>query len=77
MARTMVHSARRSRISVDVDSALRKRLRLAAARHHLTIRQYVLQTLEKRLREDLGAASGKVLALTADADPVLARLWDG
>ncbi len=75
MARTMVHSAKRPCISIDVDSGLRKRLRLAAARHDLTIRQYVLRALEKRLREDLGADGEGLLVLTADADPLLARLW--
>jgi hypothetical protein len=75
MARTMVHSAKKPRISIDVDSGLRKWLRLAAARRDLTIRQHVLRTLEERLREDLGADSEGILALAADADPVLARLW--
>jgi hypothetical protein len=38
------------------------------------MRQYVLQALEERLREDLGADS-EGFVLTADADPVLTRLW--
>ncbi len=75
MARTLVHSAKRLRISIDVDSGLRKRLRLAAAWHHLPIRQYVLQALEERLRKGLEPDNEGLLALTADADPVLARLW--
>jgi hypothetical protein len=75
MTRPMVDPAKRLRISIDVDSGLRKRLRLAAARRDLTIRQYVLQVLEERLCEDLGANADVLLALTANADPVLARLW--
>ena len=76
MARPMESSAKRPRISVDVLPEMRHRLRLAAAKHDLTVRQYVLEAIEERLREDLGDDSEGVLALTAKADPVLAELWD-
>jgi len=75
MGRPTSSSVKRPRISIDVDSELRRRLRLAAAGHDLTIRQYVLQALEERLLEDLGPDSEGLLALTAKADPVLAKLW--
>jgi hypothetical protein len=55
---------------------VRRRLRLAAAKQDVTVRQYVLEAIEERLREDLGDDSGGMLALTAKADPVLAELWD-
>jgi hypothetical protein len=55
---------------------VRRRLRLAAAKRDLTVRQYVLEAIEERLREDLGDEGEEVLALTAKADPVLAELWD-
>ncbi|MBI4522464.1 MAG: hypothetical protein HY695_01485, partial [Deltaproteobacteria bacterium] len=51
-------------------------LRLAAAKHDLTVRQYVLEAIEERLREDLGEQDEGMLTLTAKADPVLAELWD-
>jgi hypothetical protein len=35
-----------------------------------------IQALEERPREDLGNEVAGLLALTAAADPVLARLWD-
>ncbi|MBI4591670.1 MAG: hypothetical protein HY725_22820 [Candidatus Rokubacteria bacterium] len=76
MARPMESSAKRPRISIDVVPEVRRRLRLAAAKRDLTIRQYVLEAIEERLREDLGDESEGVLALTAQADPVLAELWD-
>jgi len=76
MARPMESSAKRPRISVDVIPEIRRRLRLAAAKRDLTIRQYVLEAIEERLREDLGDEGEGVLALTAKADPVLAELWD-
>jgi len=72
----MESSAKRPRISVDVMPEIRRRLRLAAAKRDLTIRQYVLEAIEERLREDLGDEGEGVLALTAKADPVLAELWD-
>jgi uncharacterized protein (DUF1778 family) len=68
--------AKRPRISIDVQPELRRRLRLAAAKHDRTVRQYVLEAIEERLREDLGEESEGILALTAKTDPVLAELWD-
>jgi uncharacterized protein (DUF1778 family) len=69
-------SAKRPRISIDVQPEIRRRLRLAAAKRDLTLRQYVLEAIEDRLREDLGDGTEGMLALTAKADPVLAELWD-
>jgi len=76
MARPIESPTKRPRISVDVLPAVRRRLRLAAARRDVTVRQYVLEAIEERLREDLGDDSEGMLALTAKADPVLAELWD-
>ena len=76
MGRPMVSSAKRPRISIDVQPEVRCRLRLAAAKRDLTVRQYLLEALEERLREDLGEDGEGILALTAKADPVLAEVWD-
>ena len=76
MGRPMESSIKRPRISIDLAPDMRRRLRLAAAQRDLTVRQYVLQVLEERLQEDLTAINKGLLALTAQADPVLARLWD-
>jgi len=67
---------KRPRISIDVVPEVRRRLRVAAAKRDLTIRQYVLEAIEERLREDLGNEGEGVLTLTAKADPVLAELWE-
>ena len=67
---------KRPRISVDVLPHVRRRLRLAAARRDATVRQYVLDAIEERLREDLGDDDEETLALTRKTDPVLADLWD-
>ena len=76
MARALESAARRPRISVDVMPEVRRRLRLAAAKRDLTVRQYVLDAIEERLREDLGDEDEGMSALTGRADPVLAELWD-
>lgn len=76
MGRPMESSPKRPRISVDVLPEVRRRLRLAAAKRDLTVREYVLEAIEERLREDLGEEDEGVLTLTAKADPVLAELWD-
>jgi hypothetical protein len=51
-------------------------LRVAAAKRDLTVRQYVMEAIEERLREDLGDERDGMLALNAKADAVLAELWD-
>ena len=73
MARPMESSTKRPRISIDVQPEVRRRLRLAAAKRDLTIRQYVLEAIQERLREDLGDDTEGVSVLTAKADPVLAQ----
>jgi uncharacterized protein (DUF1778 family) len=72
----MQSSAKRPRVSVDVVPDVRRRLRLAAARHDVTVQQYVLEAIEERLRDDLGDEGEELLALNAKADPLLAELWD-
>jgi hypothetical protein len=59
-----------------VAPALRRRLRIAAAKRDLTVSGYVLEAIEERLRDDLADETEGVLGLTAAADPVLAELWD-
>ncbi len=76
MPRSMESSAKRPRISVDVVPEVRRRLRLAAARRDVSVRQYVVEAIEERLREDLGDEGEGLLALSAKADQLLAELWD-
>ena len=66
----MADAAKRTRLAVDVTPAVRRRLRLAAARRDLTLKDYVRQALERQLAADLPSA------LHAADDPVLADLWD-
>jgi hypothetical protein len=76
MGRPMQSSPKRPRISVDVLPEVRRRLRLAAAKRDVSVRQYVIGAIEEQLREDLGEDDEGVMTLTAKADPVLAELWD-
>lgn len=76
MPRSMESATKRPRISIDVQPEIRRRLRVAAAKRDLTVRRYVLEAIEERLREDLGDEGDGVLSLNATSDPVLADLWD-
>jgi len=74
----MTQDAKRTRLTLDIPADLKRRLRLVAAQRDTSIRQYVLETLEEQLAKDwveLAWQEG-LLALTAQADPVLAELWD-
>lgn len=76
MPRGTAHMTKRPRISIDVSPQVRRRLRLAAARRDVTVRHYVIEAIEDRLRQDLGDESEAMLVLAASADPLLAELWD-
>lgn len=76
MARPMSPAPKRPRISIDILPGLRRRLRLAAAKRDITLRQYVLEAIEERLQEDLGAAGNEESSLSARTDPVLAEIWN-
>jgi hypothetical protein len=76
MPRDIQNAAKRPRISVDVDPETRRRVRLAAAKRDVSLRKYITDALQERLREDLGEYEERLTALTATADPVLATLWN-
>jgi uncharacterized protein (DUF1778 family) len=76
MPRDIQNTAKRPRISVDVDPEIRRQIRLAAAKRDVSVRQYITDALREQLREDLGEYEERLTALTATADPVLATLWD-
>lgn len=76
MARSAGPSTERPRISIDVSPEIRRRLRLAAAKKDVTLRQYVTDAIEEQLRQDLGSEGDVDLILSARTDPVLAQLWD-
>ncbi len=69
---------RRARLSIDVPREARRRLRIAAAKRDQSIREYVWEAVEARLKRDLAdeLSAADLVALTERADPVLAELWD-
>ena len=73
----MTPDARPAGLSIDVTRETRCRIRLAAALREQSIRQYVSEAVESRLRDDLAdGMPTDLFALRASADPVLAELWD-
>ena len=69
--------AQRAKLSIDVTRKSRRRIRPAAAQRDRSIRQYVSDTIEERLQDNLpDETSDAPVALRASADPVLAELWD-
>jgi uncharacterized protein (DUF1778 family) len=74
MAKTQ---SKRARLSIDLPPEGRRRIRMAAAKRDMSIRKYVLEAVEHRLKEDLGVEGyDQLFSLTANADPILAKLWD-
>ncbi len=74
----MTTGVKRNRVSIDLPADVKRRLRLVAAHRDVTIREYVLETIEHQLAEDWVELAGPegLLALTAESDPVLGELWD-
>ena len=70
--------SRRARLSIDVPPEARSRIRVAAARRDQSIRDYVWEAVEARLKDDLSDSSpaAALVALDEAADPVLADLWN-
>lgn len=69
---------RRARLSIDVPTEVRRRIRVAAAKRDQSIRDYVCEAVEARLKRDLvdELSAADLVALNERADPVLADLWD-
>lgn len=78
MPREMEAYSKRPRISLDIYPEVRRRLRLAAAKKDMTVRQYLLNAIDTHLNDDLKGIENteQLLALTKKTDPVLAELWD-
>ena len=67
---------RRERVSVDVNPEEHRRIKVCAALHGTTIRNYVLESVRERLRRETETKNVSFLALQLDKDPVLKELWD-
>jgi hypothetical protein len=59
-----------ARLTLDVPSHLHGEIKVMAARSKTSMRDYCVQAIEHRIRED------KSEYLTAEEAPLLAELWD-
>jgi hypothetical protein len=59
-----------TRLTLDVPSDLHGQVKMMAARKKTSMREYCVQAIEHRLREE------KADYLTAEEAPLLAELWD-
>ncbi len=58
------------RLSIDIDPGLHERLRVAAARQGVTIREYCLNAIRRSLRQEPAEY------LSWETAPELAKVWD-
>ena len=75
---TTQQTQRGARLSIDVSPDVRRRIRVAAARRDQSIREYVWEAVEARLKQDAidDPSAADLLSLNQRADPVLGDLWD-
>lgn len=68
----------RTRLTIDLPPKIKQHLRLVAAQRDISMREYIIETLEEKLARDLVelAEQEGLLALSARADTVLTELWD-
>lgn len=69
-------SATRERLSIDVLPEEHKRIKVYAALHGETIREYVVESVRERLRQEAEGRELSALTMNLNQDPVLKELWD-
>ena len=66
----------RERLSIDVLPEEHKRIKVYAALHGETIREYVVESVRERLRQEAEERELSALTMNLNQDPVLRELWD-
>jgi len=66
----------RERLSIDVLPAEHRRIKAYAALHGETIREYVVESVRERLRQEVEERELSALTMNLNRDPVLKELWD-
>ena len=66
----------RERLSIDVFPEEHKQIKVYAALHGKTIREYVVESVRERLRQEAEERELLTLTMHLDQDPVLRKLWD-
>lgn len=67
---------KRERLSIDVLPEEHKRIKAYAALHGKTIREYVVESVRERLRQEAEERELSALTMHLNQDPVLRELWD-
>lgn len=64
----------RDRLSIDIFPELHRKIKVYAALHGQTIREYVLESIQEHLEQE----KEELMSLTAhlEQDPVLKEIWD-
>lgn len=66
----------RERLSIDVFPEEHRRIKAFAALHGETIREYVVESVRERLRQEVEERELSALTINLNQDPVLKELWD-
>jgi len=66
----------RERLSIDVLPDEHKRIKAYAALHGETIREYVIESVLERLRQEAEERETSVLSANLNQDPILKELWN-
>lgn len=69
-------NVKRNRLSIDILPEEHRQIKAYAAFHGETIREYVLESVRKRLRREKEKRELSALAMHLDQDPILKELWD-
>ncbi len=67
---------RRERLSIDVLAQEHRQIKACAALHGMTIRQYILESVQERLQQESEKKILSDLSGHLDQDPVLRELWN-
>ena len=66
----------RERLSIDVFPEEHRQIKVYAALRGETIREYVVESVRERLRQEAEERELSALTMHLDQDPVLKKLWD-
>jgi len=74
----MATTGKRTRLTIELPLEMKHHLGFIAAQRDIPMRQYLLETIKRQIEEDWANLTEQagLLAWTAQADPVLAELWD-
>ena len=67
---TWLVATNKARLTIDLEPQLHSKLKVVAAKKRTSMREYTVEAIERRLAEESAEY------LTAEAEPVLAELWD-